>query len=184
MNSTGGMTLTMNKLFVPLNTEQLKDNTFNLIGQDWMLITSGNMPDYNTMTASWGGLGVLWGKNVCFCFIRPSRYTYEYMERNDSFTLSFFEESYRRALSFCGSNSGRDVNKAAGAGITPMKCADDMVSFEEARLIIKCRKLYFHDLDPGHFLSPEIEKSYNQKDYHRLYIGEIIECLQQSTVDR
>ncbi|HHW47161.1 MAG TPA: flavin reductase family protein [Clostridiaceae bacterium] len=169
----------MTREFVEIKPEQITDNTFKLIGSDWMLITAGTLDAYNTMTASWGGLGVLWNKNVCFCFVRPTRYTYGFMEKADTFTLSFFDEDYRDALRFCGSHSGRDVDKAAKTGLTPAQSGNGSVYFNEARMVIECRKLYFQDIDPANFLDPGIEKNYSQKDYHRMYIGEIVRCLQK-----
>ncbi|WP_368294412.1 flavin reductase family protein [Dehalobacter sp. TBBPA1] len=166
----------MNNEFKLVEPEQLTDNSFKLVGKDWMLITAGNIEKYNMMTASWGGFGVLWNKKVCFCFVRPSRYTYQFMEENDTFTLSFFEEDYRKALSFCGANSGRDVDKAAATGITPVESPFGSVYFKEARLVMECKKLYYQDLDPSHFLDPAIESNYKQNDYHRVYVGEIIRC--------
>ena len=115
--------------------ELLTDNPFKLIGKDWMLITSGTTASFNTMTASWGGLGVLWEKKVAFCFIRPTRHTYEFVERSQYFTLSFFTERHRKALSFCGSHSGRDTDKIKGAGLTPAH-GGGFVYFEEARLVM------------------------------------------------
>jgi flavin reductase (DIM6/NTAB) family NADH-FMN oxidoreductase RutF len=156
--------------------ESLPDNPFTLIGKDWMLITAGEPGAFNTMTASWGGLGVLWERKVAFCFIRPTRYTFEVIERSGSFTLSFFEERYRKALSFCGSHSGRDVDKVRGAGLTPVH-EGGFVYFSEARIVLKCRKLYFQDLSPERFLDPKIADLYPQKDYHRMYVGEIVRCL-------
>ena len=162
--------------FKSFSPEQLKDNVFKLVGSDWMLITAGKIKKYNTMTASWGGFGVLWGKNVCFCFVRPSRYTYEFMEKESAFSLSFFEEKYRSALNYCGTKSGRDVDKAAGAGITPAQSESGIVYFKEARIVIECKKIYFQDLEPRNFLDAGIEKNYGGKDYHRMYIGEITGC--------
>jgi flavin reductase (DIM6/NTAB) family NADH-FMN oxidoreductase RutF len=141
-----------------------------------MLITAGEPGAFNTMTASWGGLGVLWERKVAFCFIRPTRYTYEFVERSGNFTLSFFEERYRKALSFCGSRSGRDADKVKGAGLTPVHEAG-FVYFSEARLVLACRKLSFQDVGPDRFLDPTIGDLYPQKDYHRMYVGEIITCL-------
>ena len=164
----------MNKEFKLLDPLKLENNIFDLIGKDWMLITAGNIHRYNTMTGSWGGFGVLWNRNICLCFVRPSRYTYQFLQETEHFTLSFFGEEYRKALSFCGSNSGRNVDKAATTGISPMECSPTTVSFQEAQLIAECKKLYFQDLDPNHFLDPTIDNNYKQKDYHRLYIGEII----------
>ncbi|UWG98946.1 flavin reductase family protein [Dehalobacter sp. DCM] len=166
----------MNQLFQVIKPEELNENVFKLIGKDWMLITAGNKEKFNTMTASWGGLGILWNKKVCFCFIRPNRYTYEFMENENTFTLSFLEEKYREVLRFCGSNSGRDVDKIATTGITPIESIHGSVYFEEAKLVMECRKIYTQDLSPESFVEPELEKNYNGQDYHRLYIGEIIDC--------
>lgn len=164
----------MDNRFKSIQPGQITDNTFKLIGSDWMLITAGKLQKYNMMTASWGGFGILWGKSVCFCFIRPQRYTYEFVEKHDIFTLSFFDEGYRQALNLCGQKSGRDIDKTAATGLTPAEDSDGAVYFGEARLVIKCRKIYFQDLDPGNFIDPEIERLYPTKEYHRMYIGEII----------
>ncbi len=167
---------TMRTKFRKIAPEQITENVFKLIGKDWMLITAGNIESYNTMTASWGGLGVLWNKNICFCVIRPHRYTYGFVERMDHFTLSFFTPEDREKLSICGSCSGKDVNKAHAAGLTPLALGTSAVYFAEARLVLECRKIYFHDITPHNFLDVDIDMHYPEKDYHRLYIGEIMSC--------
>jgi len=167
----------MENKFMEIEAGRISDNTFKLIGDDWMLITAGTSGKFNTMTASWGGLGILWNKKVCFCFVRPTRHTYNFTEQSDYFTLSFFEEKYRSMLNFCGSKSGRDVDKVAATGITPIQDSTGAVYFSEARLVLICRKIYFQDIDPAHFLDDGIEKNYPKKDYHRMYVGEIIKCL-------
>jgi flavin reductase (DIM6/NTAB) family NADH-FMN oxidoreductase RutF len=162
--------------FKPIKPETITDNPFKLIGQDWMLITAGKGESdktFNTMTASWGSLGILWHKPVSFCFVRPTRYTYEFMERNKQYTLSFFDKVYREALNVCGTLSGRDVDKVARAGLTSFEIQPNAVTFKEARLVLVCQKLYFQDLDPGNFSDPTLEKNYPQKDYHRMYVGEV-----------
>jgi flavin reductase (DIM6/NTAB) family NADH-FMN oxidoreductase RutF len=161
--------------FTETRPELLTDNPFKLIGTDWMLVTSGTPETFNTMTASWGGMGILWERKVAFCFVRPTRYTYEFIERSQSFTLSFFEERYRKALSFCGSHSGRDTDKIKGSGLTPAQF-DGFIYFDQARLVLACRKLYFHDISPERFLDQKIETLYPQEDYHRMYVGEIVKC--------
>ncbi len=148
-------------------------NAFSRIGREWMLITAGTAQDWNTMTASWGGLGVLWNKNVAFCFVRPTRHTWSFMERESRFTLSFFAEEYRGALEFCGARSGRDTDKASGAGLDPIVFDDGALSFAQAKEVLVCRKLYSQDFDPTLFKDPGIEANYPKKDYHRMYIGEI-----------
>ena len=109
----------MNAFLKEIKPANIKDNPFKLIGGDWMLITAGTKESFNTMTASWGGLGVLWDKEVAFAFVRPTRHTFGFMEKSPVFTLSFFAEQYRPALEFCGAHSGRDVNKIAQTGLTP-----------------------------------------------------------------
>lgn len=167
----------MDNKFMEIKPEQITDNTFKLIGSDWMLITSGSKDSYNTMTASWGGLGIMWGKNICFCVIRPGRHTFSFIEKLDTFSLSFFDESYRGALKFCGAHSGRDFDKAAETGLTPVEGDNGVVYFNEARLVLECKKLYYQDIDPKNFIDIGIEKNYPKKDYHRMYIGEIVKCL-------
>ncbi|NOY22884.1 MAG: flavin reductase family protein [Acidobacteria bacterium] len=160
----------------PINPEELADNVFKLIGKDWMLITAGTEDDYNTMTASWGGMGVLWHKPVATVYIRPVRYTDEFVKKNELFTLSFFEEKYRDVLTICGTISGRNEDKAAIVGLHAEPLPEGGLSFREARLAISCRKLYQDTLKPEHFLDSAIEKNYPKKDYHNIYIGEITSC--------
>jgi flavin reductase (DIM6/NTAB) family NADH-FMN oxidoreductase RutF len=167
----------MPKDLVEIDPAALAESVFKLIDHDWMLITAGNLKSWNTMTASWGGLGTLWDKPVAFAFVRPTRYTYEFMERADRFTLSFFAEKYRDALTLCGTKSGRDIDKAEATGLTPVSGTPDTVHFAEARLVLECRKLYHQDLDPKRFLDPAIVGFYPKKDYHRMYIGEVVRCL-------
>lgn len=159
-----------------INIKELKENAVSLFDDRWCLITAGNEKGWNTMTASWGAMGELWNKDVCFCFIRPQRYTYEFTEREEFFTLGFFTEEYRKALAYCGRNSGRDVDKAKETGLTA-KATDGSISFEEAELVLVCKKLAFQDIKPEGFVDPTIDSTcYPDKDYHRMYIGEIVRC--------
>lgn len=166
-------------MFEKIDPKALDQNVFSLIGDQWMLITAGNQDQCNTMTASWGGLGVLWGKPVATVYIRPQRYTLEFVEREDTFTLCFFGEQYRKALALCGSKSGRDVDKVKECGFT-VATAEGAPYFEEADLVLVCKKAYWQDMDPTHFLDGEIDsKWYPGKDYHRIFIGEIVEVLRK-----
>jgi flavin reductase (DIM6/NTAB) family NADH-FMN oxidoreductase RutF len=160
--------------------KKIDENVFKLIGADWMLITSGNMTSFNTMTASWGGMGVLWNRPVTYIFIRPTRYTREFVEKNDTYTLSFFSDKYRKALTLCGTKSGRDTDKPKNAGITPEETKSGNVYFKEAKLVLECRKLYFQDIDPSNFLDSSISKMYDN-DYHRMYIGEITKIIKRES---
>lgn len=162
--------------FAEIKPHLIGDNPFKLIGKDWMLVTAGTPESFNTMTASWGGMGVLWERQVAFCFIRPSRYTYQFLERSHGFSLSFFEEKYKKALTVCGTHSGRDTDKVQKAGLTP-QCNGTFVYFNEASMVLLCNKLYFQDITPERFLDPELHTLYPDKDYHRMYIGEISKLL-------
>jgi flavin reductase (DIM6/NTAB) family NADH-FMN oxidoreductase RutF len=162
------------KDFKIITPEEISGNPFYQIGKEWMLITAGSPDNYNTMTASWGAMGVLWHKNVCTIYVRPQRYTFEFMESNDVFTLSFFDEKYRDALKFCGSKSGRDFNKAEETGLTVFPTDSGSAGFNEAKLVIECRKIYYQDINPENFLDESIKGNYPSSDYHRIYTGEII----------
>ena len=152
----------------------IKESATVLFDEKWALITAGNKESFNTMTASWGGLGELWNKDVCFIFIRPQRYTYEFTEREEYFTVSFLPEEYRKALAFCGRNSGRDCDKVKEAGLTPAEFEESM-GFEESQITVLCRKLYHQDINPEGLADKTIDSTcYPDKDYHRMYIGEIV----------
>lgn len=159
--------------------QALSFNPFELIGREWCLISAGNRSAHNTMTASWGGLGILWNKEVATCYIRPQRYTKEFVDREDMFTLSFFPEEYRSALNLCGSVSGRDHDKPAEAGLTPL-FVDGTVTYEEASLVLICKKLYAQPMEKGCFTDETVYgRNYPQGDLHTMYIGEIVKVLKK-----
>jgi flavin reductase (DIM6/NTAB) family NADH-FMN oxidoreductase RutF len=161
--------------FTQIQPQNIQDNVFKLIGDDWMLITAGNLQSYNTMTASWGFMGILWNKPIAVCFIRPQRFTLGFMERNPCYTLSFFPPQYRKALEFCGSKSGRDYNKAKETGLTPLQTNLENITFAQARLILECRKVYSGSIKEEDFLMRDlIPKNYPAKDFHRFYFGEVM----------
>jgi flavin reductase (DIM6/NTAB) family NADH-FMN oxidoreductase RutF len=146
-----------------------KDRGFLLAAGDF---ASGS---YNLMTVGWGGLGRMWRRPMAMIMVRPTRYTYTFFQKHRDFTLNRFPASFADKLSYCGSHSGREVDKVRQTGLTPI--ASERVtapSFEEAELILECRTSYFSDFDPGHFLADYIEENYPKKDYHRLFFGEIL----------
>jgi len=153
-----------------------KENIIDLIGKQWMLVTAGDKDNFNTMTASWGAVGELWNKPVAIIFIRPERYTHDFIEKNDRVTLSFFAEDYRKALQICGSKSGRDINKAKETGLTPIQTESGAVSFEQARLTLDCRKLFKTEMTEDNFLDKTpLERWYGEGkgNLHTVYILEI-----------
>lgn len=163
---------------LPLDLRSLRENPWSMIADRWMLITAGGPADragaWNTMTASWGGFGHLWNRDVAYIFVRPTRHTFGFLNRADGFVLSFFDEEYRAALRICGSASGRNTDKADAAGLTPLPFGDDAhVGFAQASLELKCRILHRQDLDPEGFADPSIGANYRARDWHRLYVGEI-----------
>ena len=164
-------------MFKKIDPKALDKNVFSAIGDQWMLITAGTASRCNTMTASWGGLGVIWGAPAATCYIRPQRYTKEFVDREEYFTLTFFGEEYRKALSLCGSRSGRDTNKVKECGFTVRTAECGAPYFEEAELVMGCRKRFSQPMDPDRIPQELKTKWYPKKDYHILYIGEIIEVL-------
>lgn len=163
--------------FKEVKIEDLQFNPFTKIGKEWLLITAGNEEKYNTMTASWGGVGVMWGKNIVSTYIRPQRYTKEFVDNNELFTIAFFEENYRPALALCGKVSGRDKDKVKEAGLTPY-FTDGTTAFEEADMIMVCRKQYHQEMKPECFdVAENDEKWYPEKDYHTMYMTEILKVL-------
>ena len=164
------------KEFRQIPTEEL-ENVFRLVGKDWMLITAKGTDEkgkeaVNTMTASWGGMGVLWNKPVAFVFIRPQRYTHVFTEQSDRLSLSFFTEEYRPALRLCGTKSGRELDKFAAAGLT-VASENDTPYVGEARLVLLCRKLYADDLKESAFVDRSLLNNYKDGDFHRVYVVEI-----------
>ncbi len=164
----------MNKEFQKITPEKIQGNVFKSIGKDWMLITAGNMESWNTMTASWGTMGVLWNLPVAVCFIRPQRYTFEFAEKSKYFTLSFFDNKYKDILNFCGSKSGRDFDKAAETGLKVFSTESGNIAFEQSRLIMECEKIYADNLKPDNFILKDlITRNYPKNDFHRFYIGHV-----------
>ncbi|MBQ7336540.1 MAG: flavin reductase family protein [Clostridia bacterium] len=153
------------------------DGVFHRIGKDWMLISAGDGERINTMTASWGCLGVLWNKPVAVCFIRPQRHTYSITEKTDRLTLSFLDETYRPALTYCGKASGRNEDKFRGAGLTPVFTENGTPYPAEASLVLVCRKLYADDLKKSAFVDTSLLSNYEEDDFHRVYVCEIEQVL-------
>lgn len=145
--------------------------------EQWLLLTAGDFSQnrFNTMTVAWGSFGTMWNKPFAHIVVRPGRYTYEFTEEFDSFTLSVLPEEHRRALQILGTKSGRDGDKIAEAGLTPIASSSVAApAFDEAELILECRKMYRQVMDPAGFRDSEIDTNYPAKDYHTIYYGEIV----------
>ncbi len=144
--------------------------------KQWLVLTAGDFASgrYNAMTVAWGGMGCMWNRPFVMVVVRPTRHTYAFMERHESFTLCAFPETYRSAVLLIGTKSGRDLDKIAAAGLTPVAAATVAApAYAEAELVVECKKIYRQDMDPGQFLDPGIDLNYPQKDYHRMYFGAV-----------
>ncbi|MCM1187391.1 MAG: flavin reductase [Lachnoclostridium sp.] len=162
--------------FQPFPIELLEINPFEKIGKEWALVSAGSKQKANTMTISWGGVGVLWGKNVAFIFVRDSRYTKEFIDSYDFFSISFLSSQYKDALNYCGSHSGRNEDKVNNAGLT-WNYKLSIPFIDEGNFILLCRKLSATKITEDSFLVPDIKTWYADKDMHTMYIAEILEVL-------
>jgi len=161
----------------PIAMDDFRTRTHYLWHRQWLLLAAGDFKkkDYNVMTVGWGGFGTMWDKPFVMVVVRPNRYTFQFMNQYDSFTLSAFPRKYRKVLEITGSTSGRDIDKIHAAEITPVSASKVTAPvFVEAELSIECRKIYCADFDPSRFLDEAIEGYYPQKDYHRMFFGEIL----------
>jgi flavin reductase (DIM6/NTAB) family NADH-FMN oxidoreductase RutF len=159
-----------------IDVKKIRENPFVLLDDEWALVAAGNKDRYNMMTVSWGGLGVLWNYNVATIYIRPSRYTRSFIDQEKMFSLSFFG-SNKEIHKICGFRSGREIDKTAATGLTPV-FEDGAVYFREAELVLICRKIYETTLDNTRFFDSSIEEFYKDipGDYHKIYIGEIVKA--------
>jgi flavin reductase (DIM6/NTAB) family NADH-FMN oxidoreductase RutF len=167
----------MKEKFKEIDVKGLNENVFKILDDEWALITAGEKDSFNTMTVSWGSFGILWNKPVAIIYIRPHRHTLKFIEEATSFTISFFNEEYKHVLNYCGQNSGNKVDKIKETGLIPIYTKNGGISFEQSRLVIDCHKIYSDVFKPENFHNKElIHRLYPGKDYHHIYIGEIINC--------
>ncbi|MFH1018564.1 MAG: flavin reductase family protein [Pseudomonadota bacterium] len=159
---------------MPSNPKDLELRPFQILDKEWALLVSGHEKP-NPMTVSWGGFGTLWNKPTVTVYIRPTRYTHKLLDQSKEFTLNFFEERFREAMDLCGSQSGRDIDKWKATGLHTV--AGETVAvprIQEANLSFECRVMAYQDFDPEKFVRPEVHEIYPQKDYHRIYWGEVL----------
>ena len=161
-----------------IKPDDFNESVFKVIGKDWLLIAGEAEGKSNAMTASWGGMGIMWGKPVAYIFIRPSRYTKEFVDKAEGLTLSVFGEDRRKMMNYFGTVSGRDEDKIAKSGLT-VKHDNGRTYFDEARLTMLCRKLYAQELKQECFIDKAADERWYQNDYHTMYIVEIEKILVQ-----
>ena len=151
-------------------------NPFDVFDKEWMLLSAGSEGDFNTMTVSWGALGFIWNTPAITAYVRHSRYTHEFIEKNGCFTLSVLRDGYKTQLNRLGSESGRDIDKMKDSGLTPV-FVDGCPAFEEARLVFVCKKVFSNEIHEDGFVVKEtLDKFYPSRDLHTMYIGEIMAC--------
>ena len=153
---------------------EIPGNFYEMISNDWMLVACGNKEKFNMMTASWGTFGQLYGRPVITCYIHPSRYTYQLIEKNNTYTLTFYKSNYKKALQYCGSHSGRNEDKVKGSGLTPISTPDGTMAFNEAWLIIECKKILSQSFTPDAIKDENLKTQWEGKAMHKMYIGEIL----------
>ncbi len=162
--------------FVEVNINEFELNPFQFWGENWALVTAGTKNGVNTMTVGWGNVGVLWQKKVVSIYIRPQRYTKEFVDKNDRFSVTSFGKERREELSYLGKASGKQEDKISKAGLT-VEYEDGVPYIGEGNIIFICRKLYEHEINPELFIDKTIDKFYPEKDYHTEYIAEIEKIL-------
>lgn len=159
-----------------ISIKELNVNPVTMFSDGWAILTAGSENDCNGMTVSWGAIGEIWGKAAMFVFVRPQRYTHDFCEKSDYFTVSCFGGKEREALSFFGSKSGRDYDKFSETGLTA-KADGDYVYCDEAELVFLCKKSAKTILQPENFFDSAINDCYKANDYHDIYVGEIVKVL-------
>jgi len=160
-----------------INPNDLRMNIFDQWDKNWFLLTSGSHieKNFNSMTISWGSMGIMWGKPFVQVVVRPSRHTYSFMEKYPDFTICSFNPEYKKILNILGSKSGRDMDKINHSGLTPIRSKKvASPAFAEANLVLECRIMYKSRISPDQFLDATIESSYPSKEYHTSYFGEIL----------
>ncbi len=160
-----------------MDIRDFETHPFTKFDKEWGLLTAGTKDDFNSMTVSWGGMGTIWNKPVVFLFVKPVRYTHEFVARHEELTVSFFDEKYRKALGVFGSRSGRDTDKPRAAGLTPKPLAKG-VTYAEAKETLVCRKLFMQQMDKDAI--PEVfQKSFysmpGEAKSHCFVIAEVLE---------
>ena len=157
--------------------KEFLDKSLNIFQKDWALVTAGTMENYNTMTIGWGGFGTLWRKPVCTVYVKPCRYTHSFMDANDYFTVSFYENEHREALGVLGTKSGRDGDKVSEVGFVAVP-AGESVTFAQAKTTILCKKIYRQDLVTDAMPADVIEKYYIEEAPHTVFVGEVVEIIE------
>ncbi len=174
-------------MFKEIDIKTLQLNPFTLFGKDWLALTAGTEEHgFNSMTVAWGHLGSVWERGThqnclptAICYVRPSRYTKTFMDQESYFSLTHFGNGHKKALAYLGTHSGRSEDKIASAELTPV-FSDGTTYFAEADLVLICRKLYHAPLlENGYVDRGLIDFNYPERDFHEMYVGEIVKVLKK-----
>ena len=164
-------------IFKTIDPEEITTNFFHELNVNWALLTSGNRDNYNTMTVSWGNTGILWHEPVVIVYCRPQRYTFEFLNKHDYYTLSLFDPEYKHIVQYCGSHTGRNVNKIQETGLKPLFTEKGNIGYEQSKLVLECQIIYSDDIKESNFIDKSLVGSiYPGKDFHRFFIGRITGC--------
>lgn len=174
-NVTG---MNFDQLFNEISPEEMHDNVFTLVGKDFTVITAGKEEHFNSMLGSGGGLGLLFMKPTTWCILRADRYTLEIIQKEQTYTMSYFPHEYKEQILFLGSKSGRDSEKMKEVELTSIQTPSGDMSFKEARLIIECKLTALTTANPDDFYTQEtkdyINEAYKEANqYRKLVFGEI-----------
>lgn len=167
-------------MMIEIKPSEIAENPIKLIAKDWMLVTAGDASNFNTMTASWGTIGEMWGFDVVETVIRPQRYTKEYIDKAGRFTLSFFPEEMRPLLAAMGKNSGRDIDKMHYPGLEVVELPSGALTFKGAKLVVETETVYVDRFAKDAFVDPAIEEKWYDGDWHYRYIGRILHVWQDN----
>ena len=149
---------------------------FSQFDKKWALLSAGDKENHNTMTISWGGMGTLWSRPVVTVYVKPIRYTYNFLNENEYFTISFYEDKYKDAMSFMGNNSGRDIDKDKESGLT-IKELNKAITYNEAEVTILCKKIYSQDFNIDNMPKEIVDHYYSIEEPHRLYVGQVVDII-------
>ncbi len=161
-----------------MNLKDFKMAPFYDLDKKWALLSVGSKEKYNTMTISWGGFGTLWHKPIATVYVRKSRYTYEFLQKGDYFTISFFDEAYKKDLGILGSRSGRDGDKVSLTNLTP-EFLNNIPTFKEANLVIVCKRIFNQELDADRIPKEYVDSFYKDEEIHEMFIGEVVDIIER-----
>ncbi|MFV0479196.1 MAG: flavin reductase family protein [Anaerorhabdus sp.] len=164
-------------MFKEIKSSELDKNIFEMIAKEWAIITVQADQKVNAMTASWLQMGHLWNKDVVTVYVRPQRYTNDFIKKEETFSVAFFGEGYRKELAYLGVATGREEDKLEHCQMSTTLW-DNVPIIEQAEVVFVCKKLYQGQLNKEKFLDEDVrETCYEKDDFHHAYVAEIVHVL-------